>query len=268
MNISYTELKEKTIAIVKEVSHIMTEANFEVSEKGGQTNIVTTADVETQRALHQALSALLPDSGFFCEEEDLIDNNKEYVWIIDPIDGTMNFSRGIGECAISVALLHNGTPVVGVVYNPFQNEIYAAEKGRGATKNGKPIHVSDAPFEKALFCTAMSTYRKEFAKTCFDIIEEAYWQCNDIRRFGTSAVELCYMAAGKCELYYEMRLFPWDYAAAGLIFTEAGGILTGFAGGPIPYDRPSPLIGANTQENYDRLSAIVHRHMDHIPYEG
>lgn len=268
MSIAYTELKEKIIGIVRDVSKIMMAQPFAVSEKNSPVNIVTSADIDTQRALHRALSTLLPGSGFFCEEEDLTDADHEYVWVIDPIDGTMNYARGIGECAISVALLHDGEPAVGVVYNPFQDQMYAAARGCGAECNGTPIHVSDAPFEKALFCTAMSVYRKEFTDTCLAIIDETYRQCNDIRRFGTCAVELCYLAAGKCDLYYEMRLFPWDYAAAGLIFTEAGGVLTGFGGGPIPYDRPSPLIGANTRENYDRLSAIVHRHMKDVPYDA
>ncbi len=142
--------------------------------------------------------------------------DKALLWVIDSIDGTMNYSRGIPESAISVVLLQKNVPIFGAVINIFTGDIYTAVAGEGAKKNGKSIFVSSRSFKDALFCTAMSTYRKDMAGVCNDIILDAYMQCNDVRRFGAAALELCYLAEGRCELYFEIRIFPWDYAA-GLI---------------------------------------------------
>ena len=220
-----------------------------------------------QRYLKEKLSLLLPGSRFYCEEGDLKETDGEFVWVIDPIDGTMNYTRGIDECAVSVALLQNGKAVLGVVSTIFRGDTFTAVLGGGATLNGKPISVSKNPFEKGILCTAMSLYNKSLAADCDKIIYEAYMQCNDVRRFGSCAVELCYLAAGKCDLFFEMRVFPWDYAAGYLILKEAGGVLYGFDCAELTFDRPIPLIGANSLENYQRLNEIVLKHIQKIPYE-
>ncbi len=248
------------IAIVKEAAALTREA-FSVHNKSGDADVVTTADENVQRFLHEKLACYLPGSGFVAEEGLSAANDADYVWIIDPIDGTMNFSRGIRHHAISVALAHKGEVIIGVVYAPATDDLYVAQKGRGAFHNGKPMAVSDKPFRQGLLCTAMSLYRKEYTDVCLDIIRDAYGECSDIRRFGTAALELCYLADGLCDLYFEIRIFPWDYAAGYLILTEAGGILTGFAGDPLTLDCTTPLIGANNEENYRRLSEIVGRYM-------
>ena len=119
--------------------------------------------------------------------------------------------------------------------------------------NGSKLSVSDRVFENGLLCTAMSLYNKQYAKVCSDIIYEAYMQCNDVRRFGACALELCYMAAGTCDLYFEYRVLPWDYSAAYLILQEAGGVLVGRGGETLGCDVPTMLIGANTQKNLEKL---------------
>ncbi|MBQ5943750.1 MAG: hypothetical protein IJL61_03395 [Bacteroidales bacterium] len=112
----------------------------------------------------------------------------------------------------------------------------------------------------------MSTYRKEFAKTCSDIIYDIYMDSNDFRRTGSAAVELCLLAAGKAELYFEMRLMPWDYAAASLVLREAGGTICNFDGAPPSLKKPSMIVAANTAANCRRVLDAVHRHLDAIPY--
>ena len=258
-------LKEAAESVVRQAASLMIRSDFKVDEKDGAANIVTSSDLAVQRFLCEKLKELLPESEFFCEEEDL-QNEGEYVWIIDPIDGTANYARGLGESAISVALAKEGEVVLGIVYNPYRGQMFVAEKGAGATLNGLPIHASKRAFGQAILCTAASLYCKDYAEICFDIIRDAYGECNDFRRFGSAAIELCYLAAGMCDLYFEIRLFPWDYAAAQLILHEAGGIVRGFDGALPSLRRPSPVIGANNRENYEHLQEIVHRHMDRVPY--
>ena len=120
--------------------------------------------------------------------------------------------------------------LMGVVYIPRTGEMFHAEKGKGAYLNGKRIKVSSRSFNNAVMCTALPVYHKEYAEVCSRIILEAFGKCNDIRRFGACAPELCYLAMGRCELYFEYLLSPWDYAAASLIITEAGGIISSIDG--------------------------------------
>ena len=259
---------EQVVDIVREAASLMVSDHFTVMQKDGLANLVTSSDLAVQHFLTERLAALLPGCGFICEEEDFRDLEEEYVWIIDPIDGTANYARGIADCCISVALAHRGALRLGVVYSPRRDELYTAELGKGACCNGRAIHVSDRPLADGLFCTAMSTYRKEYAKNCSDIIYDIYMQCNDLRRWGSAAVELCLLASGLIELYFEMRLQPWDYAAAMLILHEAGGHIAGWNGAAPSLTRPSLVVAANRPESLGALLYTVHCHLpDGVPYE-
>ena len=254
--------------IVRAASTLMDRTGgFEVHDKGARENIVTSSDLAVQHFLTRELSAVYPEVGFLCEEEDLEDvYGHEAAWVIDPIDGTANYARGNENCCISVALVSKGYPLLGVVYSPWRGELYTAAKGKGAFCNGKPVHVSGRPFEQGLLFTAMSTYRKDMAMACSDIIYDLYMECNDVRRTGSAAVELCLVAAGYADLYFEMRLMPWDYAAASLILTEAGGTICDFEGNlPSPY-KPSMFIAANSKESCARIHDTVRKHLERLPY--
>lgn len=257
---------EQVVGIVRKAASLMVTDGFEVEQKDGLANIVTSSDIAVQHYLCRSLSELLPGCGFICEEEDFHDPDKEFVWVIDPIDGTCNYSRGIDACCISVALKKSDEVVIGVVYSPARNEIYTAEKGRGACLNGKPIHVSDRPFEDGLMCTALGLYVKQYADISNSVIMDAYPQINDIRRFGSAAMELCFLAAGQCELYYEFRLCPWDYAAGMLILSEAGGTISGLGGRKLGIDKPELVCAANTAASHARLLEIIDRHIKSLPY--
>lgn len=251
---------------VLEASGLMVSGGFEIRQKDGIENLVTSSDLAVQHFLTRRLSEILPGSGFLCEEEDFRDLDEEYVWIVDPIDGTANYARGIGDCCISVALARGSELLEGVVYSPGRKEMYSASKGNGALLNGKRIHVSARPFEEGLLCTAMSTYRKEYAGICSDIIYDLYMRCNDLRRFGSAALELCMLAKGMVELYFEMRLQPWDYAAATLILKEAGGFIAGFDGELPSLSKPSLVVAANTEDSLENVMDTVHRHLGVLPY--
>lgn len=261
-----SELCGQVEQIVRQAARIWDET-FTTLEKESPSNIVTSADIAVQRFLEENLCALLPGSGFFGEEGSPELGDRAYLWIVDPIDGTANFSRGIPDCAISVGLVQNGQALLGVVYSPLRGELFSAARGEGARCNGQPIRVSRRCFREGLLCTALSLYRKEYASQCMAVIGEAYMQCNDIRRFGSAALELCYLAQGKCELYFEFRVFPWDYAAAALILEEAGGIIRSQNGEALTFDRTTPLVAANTPENYEKLNAIVQKHIPVFPYK-
>ena len=251
----------KLISIVREASGLMLTPSFTINQKDGFANIVTSSDLAVQDFLRQRLSALLPGSGFLCEEEDMHDLGQEYTWIIDPIDGTANYSRGIRECAICVGLKHLEDMEMAVVFLPRTDELFHAQRGQGAFLNGQPIHVSSRPFQDGILCTALSVYHKEHTRICSDIITEAFLQCNDIRRFGAAAPELCYLAMGRCELYFEYILSPWDFAAASLILQEAGGVLSDLRGHPLPLTAPSGVFAANSPGNLQRLVDIA-AHID------
>ncbi len=231
--------------------------DFTVENKGSRENLVTSMDIENERFLKQELTSAILGSAFMGEEGDeasLHDN--EWVWIVDPIDGTANFSRGIPMCAVSVALFRDAKPYAGYVLNPFTDTLYSAVVGKGAYKDGMPISVSDRGFADSLLSTAYCCYEKSMAEACFEVSRRLYPDINDIRRIGTAALELALMAEGAGELYFEIRLSPWDYAAGLTILREAGGCYTAISE-DVSFEHPSPVIAANSEENLARLSDVV-----------
>lgn len=259
---------QTVISIVKQAAKIMTGGTFTVTEKGA-ANFVTDKDIEVEKFLLSALRDAFPSIGFLGEEGDETADAlaAEYTAVVDPIDGTMNFTRELSLSVISVAILRFGKPYIGVVLNPFTSELFSAEIGKGAFLNGEPIHVSNRPLDQCCFFTAWSTYKKEYAKACFDISQAVYYDTCDIRRLGVCAYELCCLAAGRGELYFEIRVFPWDFAAAQLIVTEAGGFIGTVDFDAPVYTRPQPIIAANSKKHYDYLAGKVAEFVPHIPYE-
>lgn len=248
----------QVIDIVKQASRLMAD-NITIEQKGNDSNFVTSADVNVQHYLQEKLPQLIPGSTFLGEEEEATNLNSEYIWVVDPIDGTANFIRGLKASVISVGLMKENKPYLGVIYDPYKDEIYYAERGKGAFVNGKPIHVSDRDFKHAVICTAASLYNKNLAKPCFNIMQEVYMQADDFRRFGAAANEMTYLAAGRIELYFEIRLFPWDMAAGIVIIEEAGGFVEILHEEGLPLDRPAGIIAANGKENFEKLREIVYR---------
>lgn len=252
---------EEIIRVVREASKLMMTSSFDIDQKDGYENIVTSSDLAVQDFLCRELALLLPGSGFLCEEEDMQDTEHEYTWIIDPIDGTANYARGIDQCAICVGLRHKEEMVKAVVYLPRTEELFTAEKGKGAFLNGKQIHTSERPFKDGITCTALAVYHKEYTDVCSAIIVDIFKQSNDIRRFGAAAPELCYLAMGRCELYFEYILNPWDYAAASLILEEAGGVICNLKGENVDCISASGVLAANNKENLSKLTNIVASHL-------
>ena len=256
---------EQVVEAVKSCKAIMTGA-FTVMQKGNASNLVTTADTAVQAQLKALLKAILPSAGFLGEESEEKEALGTRYWVVDPIDGTSDFARGMRLSAISVGLVENEEEIFGVVYCPYTEEVFHAIKGGGAYCNGAPIRVSDRDLRHALIFTAFSVYEKKFAKPCEDVLRALYPAIDDFRRLGTASLELCYLAAGRGELYFELRLFPWDWSAAAVIVREAGGLIGTIDGADLRHDMPSLVIAANDAENYARLKREVERHIPVLPY--
>ncbi len=258
-----SELLNQVIEAVLSCKQIML-APFSVEQKGTVSNIVTSADKAVEAHLKNRLLSLLPEAAFLGEEGGYSDGSG-YRFVVDPIDGTSNFARGMNISAISVGLTKDGVGQLGVVYNPFTDELYYAEKGEGAYLNGEPIRVSDRDFAHGLYYTALCIYRKEFAETCLNILRDMYTECDDFRREGSAALELCRLASGRAELYFEIRVFPWDSCAAEVILTEAGGVYRHLYAESFDASHPYPIIAANNAESLEKLFNIVRKHFPAIP---
>ena len=257
----YTDI----LQIIREGGRIMTsplhdEIEGSVKEKSGDvTNLVTKYDVAVQKHLISRLTELLPDAYFFAEEKDNDPEGimSEHCFIIDPIDGTTNFVHGDNYSCISVALVSRGEAVFGAVYNPYLNEMFVAVRGEGATLNGAPISVSKRSMPHAVITIGTAPYYKnKIGSNCIDIITKVYNSCIDIRRFGSAALDMCYVAAGRADAFCELMLSPWDFAAAMLIVSEAGGVISNERGELPSLSAPSPMI-ASSPEIYGEFKAII-----------
>ena len=214
--------------------------------KSGRRDVVTEYDRRVQELLTARLSEAVSGARFFCEENDRHDDlNAEHLFIIDPIDGTMNFVRGLNHSCISVAYASRGERLCGAICNPYADELFTAVRGEGAFLNGRPIHVDEAPLAETLVVCGTAPYSPEAVGETFRLMEKAYRASLDIRRQGSAALDLCSVAAGRAGLYFEAALSLWDYAAGALLVEEAGGLCTRLDGTALPYDgsRPSVFAG-------------------------
>ena len=217
------------IEIVKKAGEIFKEGfnkNLKIKSKGIK-DLVTEYDVEVEKFLIKEFKKF---SEYSIIAEETIQENFNNSIIIDPIDGTTNFAHHIPHCAISVGVYENKNPKYAVVYNPILNELFYAKKGKGAFKNDKKIKISkQSDFQRSLIGTGFpysSAENQDDLKWVINKLKEVLPRCQDIRRLGSAALDLCYVAEGKYEGFYEINLKPWDVSAGMLIVTEAGGIIS------------------------------------------
>lgn len=233
-------------AIAREAGRIILDAHdAAVHQKEGHFNFVTDADVAVQAFLKRALLAALPQARFFSEEQENEPLNAHPTFVVDPIDGTLNFMRARRASAVSIGLLIDKTPVLAVVYNPYTDEAFTAEKGRGAFCNGLPIHVSDAAFDRALVSVGTSPYDADLAEKSMRCAAQFLRRAGDIRRVGSAALDLADVACGRADVFFELRLRPWDVAAGSLLVTEAGGRFFSLGRDQPYYDDACGILAAN-----------------------
>ncbi len=233
--------------------------NVKVFTKG-RADFVTQTDLNIQRYIKEALYEAYPQMGFMGEEENTNVGSDSVRWILDPIDGTTNYIYHYNHSAISLGLKGESGILFGVVYNPFTGELFSAMKGKGAFLNDSPIHVTDTEtLDDALIAIGTSPYNKELAPDVFRKIEKLYGRVLDIRRTGSSALDLAYVACGRLDAYFEYRLKPWDYAAGDIILSEAGGVMRGIGGNQISYERASDVVAGANEKLIGEMLEVLNR---------
>lgn len=242
------------IRVEREAAELMRHAHkIMAEEKTDGRNVVTEYDRAVQELLMRRLRETVPGAAFFCEENGAQDaTDAGHVFIIDPIDGTMNFVRHLNNSCISCAYMYDGELQAAAVYNPYVNEMFTARKGGGAFLNGAPIHASPAPLRETVFCFGSSPYYAEHTDESFRLARIAFDNSLDLRRFASAELDLCSVAAGRAGMYFELCLSLWDYAAGMLIVSEAGGRCTAMDGAALPLDgRRSSVLAGGVQAYED-----------------
>lgn len=209
----------------------------------GAADFVTATDIAISNFLKAELHKLYPHIGFFSEEEK--GTLSDPSWILDPIDGTTNYVYGYQMSSISLALYEGGRVVFGVVYNPYSEETFTATLGGGAWVNGRRMRTVKREFRNAIIEFGAGSTHKENADRNFELAKEVFKNCLDVRRICSSALDLCFIADGRIDGYFEKVLKPWDIAAGALILEECGGRITDYAGHYPALDKPSSVVASN-----------------------
>ena len=231
--------------------------SLHVDEKAGRANFVTEYDKQVQERLRVGLGEIMPDALFIGEEGSVQQfSNKGKFFIVDPIDGTTNFIKDYHLSCVSVALVVDGAAELAVVYNPYTDEMFTASRGGGAFCNGRRLAVSTEPLERAIVVFGTAPYHVELAEKTFRLAYSLFKAATDVRRSGSAALDLCAIAAGRAELFFELVLCPWDYAAGGLIVQEAGGVITDVDGNAIAYDRSCSVFARGSGVRLESLSCL------------
>ena len=254
------EIKEKIQQAVLKAAELIPDS-FDTEElmgkEGRSANYVTEYDLKVQTELYRLLREIYPDASMI-GEEDIGEENKlgKHTFIIDPSDGTANFARNMHCSVVSVAYAENGEVKIGVVYNPYTKEMFSAEKGKGATRNGKKITTADKPLNEAIVFVGSAPYYEEMISKTFRIAEQFLRIGHDIRRFGSAAYDMCQVACGRGDVMFEVLLCPWDFGAAKLIVEEAGGVVTDMYGNELEPDKKSSVLAASKTAYNDALKVV------------
>ncbi len=230
--------------IVRHAGEMMLGGPGEVFDKAGPANFVTDMDLKIQKYIISELSSLYPECHFFGEEDTASNDRKSEgrCFYIDPIDGTTNYIFGYGHSCVSVGEAVNGEMVSAFVYNPFMRDMYKAAKGKGAFLNGRALRVADRGLEEGIVAFGCARYNEDDTDALFDIAKELYLRSLSIRNGGSAALDLVRVASGANVAYIELKLQPYDYAAASLIIEEAGAVITQTNGSPISLTSPCPIL--------------------------
>jgi myo-inositol-1(or 4)-monophosphatase len=230
--------------------------SFTISNKEGINNLVTEVDHRSELAIFGVIKEQFPDHYILSEESGEHFKDSSYKWIIDPIDGTVNYANGIPICCVSIGIEKDGKMIMGAVYNPFFNEFFFAERGEGATLNDKPIHVSvKTDVKTSCLVTGFPYTFLDVPNGPLVVFDKLIRKGIPVRRLGSAAIDLCWVAAGRFDGFYEHKLNAWDSAAGFIIIEEAGGKVTDLKGNY--YDPYQPGIIATNGLIHDELLRIV-----------
>lgn len=261
------ELDHKAMeAILREAGQKM--LNVAVTEDGifqkpGDANFVTAYDVEIQKFLIEKIREIVPDATFFGEEET--ESNQKnflsdgYTFIIDPIDGTTNFMFHYHHSCVSVGIALAGQLIAGYIYDPYADELYSAILGQGSYLNGGRLQMKNLPVSEGIVCFGCARYNEADYDLLFDVVKELFLESLSIRSVGSAALGIARIASGSNVAYLELKLQPYDYAAAALILEEAGGCIIQPDGSPITLTQPCPVVAGTKAAVTHILDKFAHR---------
>lgn len=228
----------------------------EVDRKSTEIDLVTKVDHAAEQLLVSAIRERYPDHAILAEEGRSTEQTSEYLWVIDPLDGTVNYAHGFPVFGISVAVRKRGETILGVVYDPLRDEMFTAEKGAGTIRNGQRIRVSEAGrLRDSLLATGFPYDRATRSDNNVDEFNRLITRVQGIRRAGAATLDMAYLAAGRLDGYWEQHLSPWDWAAGVLLVTEAGGTVTDFEGGPWTLDKVR-IVATNGRIHEELLGGL------------
>lgn len=228
--------------------------------KKAPLSLLTDADLASQELIVTSLTQEFPDHGILAEEDLDRGRGNEYLWIIDPLDGTTNYAHGYPKFAVSIAVARQGKVIAGAVHDPIAGELFSAARGEGARLNGQPIRVSvTAEIDDALLATGFPYWTRERPEGLMAKFKAFALRAQGVRRAGAASLDLCDLACGRLDGFWEEGLAPWDTAAGGLIVEEAGGRLTKFDGTPFDIFEPA-ILASNGLVHMEMLEVIRHIH--------
>lgn len=223
----------------------------------GVIDLVTEVDRASEEFILSEIRKKFPEDAIVAEENGRFEGSSQRMWFIDPLDGTVNYAHGIPIFAVSIGFADNGELQMGVVYDPLRDECFSAELGKGATLNGEPIHVSKASsLKEALLVTGFPYDIWKGEETNLDNFAMFAMHAQGMRRLGSAALDLCYVAMGRFDGYWELKLEQWDVAAGALIVQEAGGVITDIRGGDGYLTSPVSLISGNSRIHAEMLKLL------------
>jgi myo-inositol-1(or 4)-monophosphatase len=264
------EFLPKMTAIAREAGTLLLEffdKNIRIEYKG-DADLVTAADRKSEALIRERIQQTWPGHDVLGEEEGLRDTGSEYRWYVDPLDGTTNFAHGFPVFCVSMAVQRKDAMIAGVVYDPTRDEIFAAERGKGATLNDRSIHVSQTNLLKeSLVGTGFPSHKRHKNPNIY-FYHQITLRSHGVRRAGSAALDLCYVACGRMDGFWEFNLNPWDTAAGVLVVEEAGGVASNFKGGPFELNSRETLAsnGVIQDELIREFQAIFEgRGLEHLP---
>ncbi|MFO7558848.1 MAG: inositol monophosphatase family protein [Desulfobacterales bacterium] len=224
--------------------------------KKGEIDLLTEADTASEKMIIETIRKRFPDHAILAEESGLTAGNSEFQWIIDPLDGTTNFAHQLGVFAVSIAFAVNGEPVIGIVINPVTGEFFSARKGKGAALNGKQIRVSErSHVSESLLVTGFPYDFKTILRPLLQRFENCLGAARGIRRLGSAALDLCYVASGRFDGFWEQNLKPWDTAAGVVIARESGASVTDFSDNPFGVEK-TEILATNGKIHKEMISLL------------
>lgn len=251
-----TQIARTGGALLRKYHLMRARKQFNVESKGSPIDLVTDVDRKAEKAIKQMIEAAYPDHGIISEEGSAKKPDSGTIWYVDPLDGTTNFVHGYPHFAVSIGVERDGQVVMGCVFDPIRDELFFGHKGCGARLNNKKIRVSrTTQLERSLLCTGFPYDVRVSPQNNLDYWNKFVVKARAIRRDGSAALDLCYLAAGRFDGFWELKLKPWDMAAGQLIVSEAGGTVSDFLGNPVGLFTRE-LLATNGQIHREMMSVL------------